>query len=187
VRLFLAFELSERVKEGLQVAQRRLAEFDRCVRWLRPEQMHLTVKFLGEVPDSEVEAVCAAAGEVAAGSAPFTMETAGFGCFPPRGRVRIVHAPVVGETRRLERSRDLCEEVLAGLGFAREERAFSPHLTVGRVKEDRTNGRLRQAVETIRPQRVSQDVGELFVVQSVLSRGGAEYANIARHKLCGTA
>jgi len=186
MRLFVAIELDKQVKDELVAAQTRLREFDRTVRWPRPEQMHLTLKFLGEVPDEQAQAVCNAAGAVAAQVEPFEVYLASCGCFPPRGRVRIVHAGVVDQSRHnLQRCRDLCEQGFAELGFAREHRPFTAHLTVGRVREDRTDGRLRAAVEQLRCEAISQSVGALCVVQSILSPAGARYTNVACHQLSG--
>ncbi len=186
MRLFVAIELDKRVKDELVAAQTRLREFDRTVRWPRPEQMHLTLKFLGEVPDDQVQAVCTAAQAVAAQVEPFEVYLASCGCFPPRGRVRIVHTGLVDRSQHnLQQCRDLCEREFAELGFAREHRPFTAHLTIGRVREDRTDGRLRAAVEHLSCEAVSQSVKALCVVQSILSPAGARYANVACHQLSG--
>ncbi|MCP4250103.1 MAG: RNA 2',3'-cyclic phosphodiesterase [bacterium] len=181
MRLFVAIELDRRVKDSLTGVQARLGEFDGDVRWTRPEQMHLTVKFLGEVPDDQVEAVCVAAGTVAQGVDPFDIALDSCGCFPPRGRVRIVQVGMVDEAGCVQRCHDLCEQAYEALGFPCEQRAYTPHLTVGRVREDRSNGRLRERADRIRPQAARQRVAALCVVQSLLSKGGAQYNNLVRH------
>jgi 2'-5' RNA ligase len=185
VRLFVAIELVKSVKDALQSVQGRLQEFSRDVRWARPEQMHLTLKFLGDTREEQVEAVCAAAGEVAAQVAPFEMSLVGCGCFPPRGAVRIVQCGVADQTQSLPRCAELCEQAFFELGFAKERRPFKPHLTIGRVRDDRTQGRLRAAVEAAECQSVSQQVDAIFVVQSELRPSGARYTNVVRHELSG--
>ena len=187
MRLFVAIELDREVKQALIDVQGQLGEFSRVARWARPEQMHLTVKFLGETPDQKVEAVCAAAGRVAGQVGPFQITLTDCGCFPPRGAVRIVQRGLADETQTLHRCRDLCEETFAELGFERERRAYAPHLTIGRVRDDRTGGQLRAAVEGITCQPISQSVEALCVVRSELSPGGAKYTNIAEHKFTGGA
>ena len=186
MRLFVAVELSKKVKEELGAIQAALGEFDREVRWPKPEQMHLTLKFLGEVRDERVAEISEAAGVAAADSRPFEIRLAGCGCFPPRGRARIVHVGVAEPSGALEDCRDHCEKVFADLGFAAERRPFSPHLTIGRVREDRTDGGLRRAVELISPQAVVQSVDAIYVVQSVLAPTGAQYTNLSRHALSAT-
>lgn len=187
MRLFIAIELDDEVKRTLLAIQDQLSEFSRVVRWAKPEQMHLTLKFLGETPDDRVEAVCAAAGGVAGQVRPFRMALGACGCFPPRGAVRIVQRGITEETRTLHRCGDLCEDAFAELGFERERRGFSPHLTIGRVRDDRTGGQLRAAVESITSPPISQPVAALYVVRSELGPGGAKYTNIAQHELTGDA
>ncbi|MCH7813247.1 MAG: RNA 2',3'-cyclic phosphodiesterase [Planctomycetes bacterium] len=183
MRLFVAIELDRRLKDSLSGVQSRLREFDGDVRWTGPEQMHLTVKFLGEVPNDQVEVVCGAAATVARGVEPFEIALGPCGCFPPRGRVRIVQVGTVDEAGCVARCHELCEQAYEELGFPREQRAFTPHLTVGRVGEDRSNGRLRERAEQIRPQPVKQRAEALCVVQTLLSKGGAQYNNVVRHEL----
>ncbi len=185
VRLFIAIELDERVKAALKSVQTALGQFSREVRWTRPEQMHLTMKFLGEVAGDQAAAVCSATQGVAGELERFEIALAGCGCFPPRGAVRIVHCGVTESAPSLQRCYELCEAAFEGLGFAREQRPFRPHLTVGRVREDRTAGRLRSAVEGASCRTVGQTVGALCVVQSELGPGGACYSNVAKYKLTG--
>lgn len=185
MRLFIAIQLSDEVKTALRKAQRMLAAFDRVVRWLTPEQMHLTLKFLGEVENGAVTEVSAAADLAAEPCPPFEMVIAGAGCFPPRGRVRIVWAGIDEPSGALAAYSEQLEERCAEIGFERERRPFSPHLTVGRVREDPTGGRLRQAVEQTRVGPVSQRVDALCVFQSTLKPQGAEYAIVSRHPLRG--
>ncbi len=185
MRLFIAIELSEAVKAALKAVQDSLGEFTREVRWARPEQIHLTLKFLGEVLDDQVEAVCAAAASVAGQTPPFEITLEACGCFPPRGAVRIVHCAVADRPHTLPKCNELCEGLYADLGFEREARPFRPHLTIGRVREDHTGGRLRAAVERTSCAAASQAVERLCVVQSVLDPTGARYSNVAAYGLGG--
>lgn len=186
MRLFVAIELNEAIKKELQAVQDQLAEFNRTVRWAKPEQIHLTLKFLGEVPDQDTEGICQAAEEVASQCPPFELRLAECGCFPPRGPVRIVHVAVEDGEQTLQHCRDLCEEAYEKLGFACEVRPFSPHLTIGRVREDRTRGQLRSAIERASCKQLVQSVNSLCVVQSQLHPQGARYANVVCHELTGT-
>ncbi len=186
MRLFVAVQLSPELKEQLAAAQAALKAFSREVRWPRPEQMHLTLKFLGEVTDEQAPAVCEAAGVAAADSRPFDIRLGRCGCFPPGGRVRIVQVAVDEPSGALQDCRDYCEMVFADLGFAPEQRPFKPHLTIGRVREDRTDGRLRRAVLEVTPQTGVQSVTAIHVVQSVLAPSGAQYTNLSSHTLSGT-
>jgi 2'-5' RNA ligase len=183
MRLFVAIELSAAIKAELQAAQRSLNEFGRLVRWVRPEQMHLTLKFLGETPERDVPRICEALAAAGQEAAPFTISTGPAGCFPPGGRVRVVWIGLADETGRLAACQAAVESHLERAGVPREDRPFTPHLTLGRVNEDTTGGRLRTAVESCAVKSLSQDVTEFVLMQSELRREGARYTRVGGWRL----
>lgn len=159
----------------------------RCadVRWTPPDDMHVTVKFLGEVEDGRINGVMAAL-ELAAGQCSgFDLRVAGAGCFPPRGAVRIVWAGVEDPAGAAARCADAVESALEAVGFAREARRFSPHITVGRVGQDRSLGRLRRAVESVTVSPEALEVEALHLMASVRSPRGARYETVATWRLTG--
>ena len=162
----------------------RLAEFDRMVRWTKLEQMHLTLKFLGPCPDDRVAEIHEACEQVAKASGPLELNLSDCGCFPPdgRGRVRIVWIGLDDRAGDLTACREGCDSRFADLGFAREQRAFSPHLTLGRVRDDRSDGRLRAAVANVKVRPVHQTATELVLMQSELSPAGAQYTVMGRFR-----
>lgn len=181
MRLFAAIELEAGIKQGLLRLQRELRIAPTAVRWLTAEQMHLTLKFLGDVPDADVPVVCEALREVAGRTPAFEIEVAGLGCFPPGGSARIVWAGLNEPTGVLALCRERCEAAFADLGFHRENRGFTPHLTIGRVKEPRDSHEIRAAVAHHAHFRGGrQDVTEIVMFESFLKREGAEYAAVAR-------
>jgi hypothetical protein len=120
MRCFLAIELPAAVRNRLAELQRRLSSLDRLVRWTQVDHIHLTVKFLGEVPDADVSKVCEAATRVAQDYPPFELQVRGTGCFPPRGPARIVWAGLANLP---------AQSVRAGLrrvGFRTRESPFPP-------------------------------------------------------------
>lgn len=143
----------------------------------------MTVKFLGEVPDADVGAVREAVERAAREWPTFAMETSGCGCFPPRGGVRIVWAGVNEPTSGLLKGVTGVENEMEMLGFPREQRAFSPHITIGRVKEDASGGRIRKAVESGKLRGVSQSVKQLTLMSSVLGPKGSTYSAVTRAAL----
>jgi len=184
VRLFAAIELEPAIRERLARAQRELGDFGRAIRWLTPDQMHLTIKFLGEVPDGDVSVVCDALSQIADETPAFDLEVVGLGCFPDRGVARVVWAGLREETGALSACRERCEAVYADLGFRPEHRAFAPHLTIGRVKDGRCSAEMRRAVERHSSfAGGAQAVDEIVLFESVLKREGAEYAPICRCRL----
>jgi 2'-5' RNA ligase len=188
MRVFIAIELDRGIRQRLCSLQESLGIAGNGVRWLTPEQMHLTLKFLGEAPDEDIAGVCDALREIAEETPPFNFEVAGAGCFPKSGPVRIVWAGINEPTGRLAVCQQLYEDVFAGLGFKQEHRAFAPHLTIGRVRESALSPRLREAVTRHGDFRCGrQVVEEMVLYQSVLKREGAEYVSVCRCPLGGEA
>ena len=185
MRLFIAIELSDEVKAMLRKTQRALTAFDRAVRWVGADQMHLTLKFLGEVPDARVEEITGATARAAQASSAFDIVVSGCGCFPDRGKVRVVWVGVDEPSGALVACQDHCEARYADIGFPRETRAFSPHLTLGRVRDDGTGGRLREVIEGVPVEQCGQRVDALCVVQSTLTPQGARYAVVSRQPFGG--
>jgi len=179
VRLFAAIELEAGITQGLVRLQREFRLPPHAVRWLGPDQMHLTLKFLGEVSDPDVPLVCEALREVAARTPAFEFEVAGLGCFPPRGPVRVVWVGVKEPSGVLALCRERCEAAFADLGFRREQRGYTPHLSIGRIGEARLSNEIRAAVDGHAGFLGGlQDAAELVMFESVMKREGAEYAPI---------
>ena len=153
------------------------------VRWPDPANLHLTLKFLGEVPDGDVPGVCQAARRATARSAPFSFTLRGLGCFPPKGPARIVWAGVEPQGDGLLECQKAVEDEMAGVGFRREGRAYSPHLTIGRVRQGHDTRELRAALETLELQGSLQSPLELVLFESKLTPRGAIYNAVVRCRL----
>lgn len=180
MRLFVAIELSEELRRALRRTQDALRPKGPDVRWIPAEQLHLTVKFLGEVADRDVAGVSEAMVQAAAVSAPFDLELVKCGCFPERGAVRIVWAGAREAQGVLAGCVEQVEARLEPLGFPREQRAFAPHITMGRVKDDRSAGLLRRSVEACRIATMTQGVSSLTLMASKLSPKGSIYTPVIR-------
>ncbi len=178
MRLFVAIEFSSNVRSALAKVQSRLEASCGGVRWIPPRQIHLTVKFLGDVPDANVEAVSRALADATVDAEPFDMELVGCGCFPPKGSVRIVWTGVNEESGRLHRNVEAVEREMARLGYAKERRAYSPHVTIGRVRRDDSGGAIRSAAENCNLDAVGQPVSSMTLMSSVLSSKGPTYAPV---------
>jgi 2'-5' RNA ligase len=183
MRLFVAVEFSDQVRSALAKVQASLAPECDGVRWIPSHQLHLTVKFLGDVPDRDVNRVAEAVARAAAKSVPCDLEIAGCGCFPPRGQVRIVWAGGSEKTGALTRCVEAVEGELEALGFPKERRRFSAHVTIGRVREDRSGGRIRSTVEAHTFPSLEQEVSSITLMSSVLSPKGPTYTPVSRTRL----
>jgi len=183
MRLFFALELDEPTRRALGKALERLGSAAPRVRWVRPENLHVTVKFLGEVPETDLAEVCAAADRAAAKAAPFSLAVAGLGAFPAPDRPRVVWAGCSEGTEPARALADQVEAQTVPLGFAAERRAYTPHVTLGRVRRPRDRGGLPAALGRAPAEYGCVAVEALTVFESELSRGGPVYTALHHARL----
>jgi 2'-5' RNA ligase len=189
-RVFIAIELSPDVRRWLEKARSILEPGmpAGAVRWVNPEGIHLTMKFLGEIPMGRIGGVRFAMDESVMEGAPFSLTIEGLGCFPNADRPRVVWAGVRREPMLSNLQRRL-EDHLAAAGFKKEQRAFSPHLTLGRVKDGLGEDPLRRIGEVV--ERGSMEtpavspVKGICLFRSILRPTGAEYSVLHRAELSG--
>jgi 2'-5' RNA ligase len=183
VRLFVALELNEAIKTAVRRLQEKLARTCDGVKWTPPEQVHLTVKFLGDVADDQVTDVADAVRRAAARSPAFTLILEGCGCFPPGGPVRILWVGAREDGGRLSACVCAVEEEMERMGFARETRPFTAHGTVGRVRDDRSRGAIRSAFAAAAFGPWTIELNTLTLMSSVLAPKGPTYAPVCRARL----
>jgi RNA 2',3'-cyclic 3'-phosphodiesterase len=142
IRTFIAVELSPSVKARAADLIAKLEVAAAEVNWVRPQHMHLTLKFLGDVPDTETPDICRVVSRVAAGFEPFEILCRGVGAFPSNDRPKTLWIGVAGGGEELVRLQSAIDDALkTELGYGRELRAFHPHLTIGRLKHLLPGGR----------------------------------------------
>jgi RNA 2',3'-cyclic 3'-phosphodiesterase len=180
-RTFLALDLDEAIRRHLVRTQQELDRAGAMVRWTGQEQLHVTMKFLGDVPDEDVPGVCEMAREIAAGVEAFDFQVAGLSSSPPAGHMRMVWVGIQDPTGRMAELNDRLEEAAEVMGFKRENRRFNPHLTLGRVKSGERVPELRRAVAAVAETAFgTQGADELVVYSSQLTPDGPIYAAMAR-------
>mgnify|MGYP003345852389 CR=1 FL=1 len=142
IRAFVAIELPDELRHALAAVQTRLKErlayaanSSVRVQWVRPESMHLTLKFLGDIDEAQVPAIGEALEGIARGQSAFVVEASGAGVFPDLRAPRIVWAGLTGAADRLTQLAAAVESALTPLGVPAESNLFAPHLTIARVKE----------------------------------------------------
>ncbi|MCS6909467.1 MAG: RNA 2',3'-cyclic phosphodiesterase [Anaerolineales bacterium] len=184
LRLFAALELPAPVLEQLAAlaeALRAGAPKD-AVRWVRPEGVHLTLKFYGEVEAKRVKDLQAVLTEAAMTAGPLTFVLAGVGAFPNLTRPRVIWAGVAGDVAALKRLQAAVEAASVRCGFAPEDKPFNPHLTLGRVNQPlrpQEHGRLARALEQAQtPPGAPFTLDALSLMRSELHRGGALYTRL---------
>ncbi|MFQ5400439.1 MAG: RNA 2',3'-cyclic phosphodiesterase [Anaerolineae bacterium] len=139
IRAFIAIHLPDDVKEYLEGVTETLAGQAprRSVRWVKPALLHLTMRFLGDTPVSQLPRIAVALDSVAAAHAPFEMRLDQLGCFPNRKWPRVIWVGLSGELEPLRTLKKGIDACLAPLGWEPEDRPFRAHLTLGRVKDSR--------------------------------------------------
>jgi 2'-5' RNA ligase len=188
MRCFVAIELPDEVRAAVVGAQQalRAAAPRTDVRWAAPNQLHLTLKFLGAVADDRVPAVSAALDGVARDTAPVPLSAAGLGAFPNPRRARVLWSGIGTGTEALAALAAAIDRALAALGFPAETRPFSAHLTLGRVRTPRGAERLADAVAGAGASSYgSWTATELVLYESRLRPTGAVHTPVSRHPLRG--
>ena len=181
-RTFIALPLPAECRAALAALSERLQRCTVPARWVPPEQLHLTLKFLGEVADDQLPGVLHAARQVAAGHRALAVELAGWGFFPPRGRARVLYVATTGEQQIAALARDL-ERRLEPLGFPAAGR-FRAHITLARLKGTRQLAELRRELDC-NPPGQGFSISALSVYTSTLSSRGAEHRELERIPLTG--
>lgn len=179
MRLFLAIPIDKQILDALAVVVEKLRGSRGPVRWVRPEGMHLTLKFLGDTERDKIEPLVQAITSGTRAIMPFPISVAGAGAYPNLRRPRVLWAGVVENSGTLKSLVRNIEEETEKLGWEREKRAFSPHITIGRVKGNLNIARLSAAMKEIKDDHWGdQEVGELVLYSSELRPGGAVYERI---------
>jgi len=181
-RTFICLELPETIRVQAEELQRRLASLGDKIRWANPRNLHLTLRFLGEISRSQVETVCLAVRCAAARVDAFPIRLSGTGCFPSPRRPRAFWIGVA-DASPLVHLFEAIEDELASAGFPREARRFSPHLTLGRVRNDRSNSRLGEAMVRAEFDAAPFLVTDVTVMKSELRKSGSVYTALVRAPL----
>jgi 2'-5' RNA ligase len=183
-RSFFAVELSAEIAKGVRSIQEALKERGRGVRWVRPEGIHLTLKFLGEVESDRIEAIEHKADKVIQGICPFTVEIKGGGGFPTVQNPRVIWIGVEDPSGMLKELQARVEAGMAELGFSQERRGYTPHLTVGRLRSGKGRKALAQALDAIKMSDLGKmEVQEVILFRSHLKPTGAEYTKLGSFPL----
>jgi len=185
VRTFVAVEISSAVRGCAEelIEQFRTAPVD--VKWVEAHNLHLTLKFLGDVPSREIARVCEAVGQGAAEVEPFELEIRGAGAFPNTKRPRTLWLGTGHGEQEMVALHDHVEKPLKKLGFRPEHRRFHPHLTIGRVRHGGPGmAQLGQLLDEYAQFEVGRvEVSQLVVFSSRLERTGPIYEALSRPKL----
>ena len=185
IRSFIAIEVPAALREEIGRLQDRLRRTNADVKWVRPTGVHLTLKFLGDVPDDMIDPLSAAVGLVAEAVRPITLKTGALGVFPQRSRIRVAWLGLTGDLEPLAALQAAVEGAAAEFGFVPENRPFQPHLTLGRVASPRGREDLLAELDRLQPRNVEFTATEVVYYKSDLKPTGAVYTALKRLPLKG--
>lgn len=188
-RTFIGVAVGDEVRRSAAALQQSLAQAGGDVNWVSADNFHVTLLFLGDVDDRELPAVARTMADAVAGEPPFVLRVQGVGAFPNLRRPKTVWAGIADGAAELRRLHVLLEGPLCELGaYRREDRPYSPHLTLGRVKSEADGQALAPALGTHADWSGGRaTVGEVVLFASDLRREGPVYKVLARGELAGGA
>jgi len=183
LRSFIAIELPGEIKASLEGIQQSLKKSGADIRWVKTGNIHLTLKFLGDIEEKSVTAIIHALKGACKNHKIFRVEILGIGTFPAKRSPRVLWAGVNGngELGKLQAEID---DAMASQGFDPEKRVFSPHLTLGRFKSSHGRGALMEKMDLIKHESFGLfDVRSIYLIKSDLNPSGAVYSRLAEFPL----
>lgn len=179
LRAFIALELPPDLKDSLGEVQQAMKRSGAEARWVRPQSIHLTLKFLGNIPSEMVPSIREAIETSARGTSPFEVRVAGTGAFPNERRPRVLWIGLDEPTGALMALQKKLEAALVPLGFGAERRPFKAHLTLARIKSPPRGGGIIKALESQKDVDLGKiTVDKIVLCQSTLKPSGAVYKSL---------
>lgn len=181
-RVFCAIDLPTDLKQKLAIHIDQLKKGTSAkAGWTRPQNIHLTIKFLGNIPVSNVEQLSEAATSAVKSLAPFNLTAERCGVFPAYGPPRVLWIGIADASAQLARLSERLDEECAAVGLPRETRPFHPHLTLARIRQKGNARALGEAHRSLEFPKTEFAVNELLVIRSELGNDGSKYTTVSRH------
>jgi len=184
LRTFIAIELSTDIRDALAQAQVSLKYAGADVKWIAKNNIHLTLKFLGEISEEKSKEIAAALDNIAKETKPFEISLKDLGAFPTIEHPRVIW---VGLDKGAKESTELAKKIdtsLSKLGFQEESRPFAAHLTIGRVRSGLNRGALVEKMSSFQLSAIScQPIKSMALIKSTLTPHGAIYSKLHETKL----
>jgi 2'-5' RNA ligase len=187
IRTFIGVDIGDEIRRRATALQHRLARSGADVKWVTPDAMHITLVFLGEIDERDIVTVCRAVAGVAKREPPFPIRIAEVGAFPTARRPKVVWGGITDGTEALRRLHAALETSLLDLKlYAKEERGYTPHLTLGRVRGEKDGNALAPELTKHKDWDGGSTLAdEVLVYSSELGKEGPVYAVLARSPLGG--
>ena len=175
IRSFFAIELPEEFRAEILRLESYLKKTGADVKWVRPESVHLTLKFIGNIAEADAGPLAGAVGEAVRDHGPLKLRFNALGCFPNLKRIRVVWLGLDGELEKLRNLQKAVENAAAGFGIEPEKRPYQPHLTLGRARSGHNQTELGQALDQIKPRDLDFTADRVIMFKSDLKPTGAVY------------
>ena len=179
LRCFIAIEIPETTRKSVGDIIEHLKKSGSDVKWVSPENIHITVQFLGETEESLIDVIKGSLEKILAPHRPFCIKIADAGCFPDGRRPRIIWVGMEESQTLVRLYKDIANE-MTRFGYQKEVRAFTPHITIGRVKSQRNMGELLKRLDEFKGTCFSDfEVQKITLMKSELKPSGAKYYSLA--------
>ncbi len=176
MRLFLAIDIPNSVREKVSEAQNHYKALSLDAVWVKPANMHLTVKFLGDTPSALIPAIKNRIAEIADGTPPFSLMIGNAGVFPNASRPRVLWVGLENREGRLDSFKARVENEMVALGFPPDKKKPVHHLTLGRIKSNKNKEGLKKAVQSAQPIQMDPfEVSSVQLIKSELTPKGSIY------------
>lgn len=184
IRAFIAIEMPAKIIDGLKEIQHELKDTSNKVTWVKPENIHLTIKFLGDIEADKIDSIAGLLEGAAAKSHSFDISVKGVGGFPTIDNPRVLWVGIEESNVNLFALYNNIEDALSAISFAKEERPFKPHLTLGRIKFLKDKKGLRERIERFKDITLGQYmVDSICLFQSRLTPEGAVHIKLEKIEL----
>ncbi len=183
IRTFISISIPENIRQAIAGYQESMSGMINSIRWTKPENIHITLKFIGEIREELVDRIIKNVMDQPPYLGSFDLEISGAGVFPNIKRPRIYWIGITSGQKQLSRLASDLEDRLEPLGIAREKRPFKPHITIGRAKKGSPVSGLKENIESEVLSPLSFHVDRIHLMKSVLKPSGAEYSSLAYHSL----
>jgi 2'-5' RNA ligase len=186
IRTFIAVEIPEKVISSIARVQEGIKNYGFKIRWVRPESIHLTLKFLGNIEAADTENIGRAVFEASKEYTPLSLQAKGIGVFPGIKRPRVVWVGITGQLETLVRLQKTLDKNLEAIGFPKEKRPFKGHLTLGRIKKKIDTNTFIEALDTFGNFETETFTADRVVLyKSELKASGAVYTKLVNARLAG--
>jgi 2'-5' RNA ligase len=184
IRTFIAIDIPENIISKFRELQESLKVYDFKIRWVRPENIHLTLKFLGDVEAAKIGEIAETISKIVEGYTPISLKANGIGVFPGIKRPSVLWVGLTGQLESLVRLQKTLDENLKVLGFPGEKRPFKGHLTMGRIKAKIDVKKFGDALTAFRNfESETFTAGKIVLYKSELKPSGAVYTELASASL----